>query len=92
MADRGPPSSFKPEYCDLARKFCTLGATNEDLGRMFDVTRRMIDYWMVDFPDFAAAIALGRAICQGGVTRKPGCRHLLDASLRRSMIERRRRS
>ena len=70
MAKRGPPSSFKPEYCDLARKFCTLGATNADLGRMFDVTRRMIDYWMVDFPDFATAIRAGRAIADGNVAEK----------------------
>jgi hypothetical protein len=37
---------------------------------MFDVTRRMIDYWMVDFPDFAAAIRLGRAIADANVAEK----------------------
>lgn len=70
MAKRGPPSSFKPDYCDLARKFCMLGATNEDLGRMFDVTRRTIDYWMVDFPDFAASVKAGRAIADANVAEK----------------------
>ena len=70
MAKRGAPSSFKPEYCDLAGTFCRLGATNEDFGRMFDVTRRMIDYWMVDFPDFAAAIRAGRAIADANVAEK----------------------
>jgi hypothetical protein len=37
---------------------------------MFDVTRRMIDYWMVDFPDFAAAIRAGRAIADANVAEK----------------------
>ena len=33
MAKRGRPTVFKPEYSDLAHKFCLLGATNDDLAR-----------------------------------------------------------
>jgi hypothetical protein len=28
---------FKAEYVDLARKFCLLGATNDDLERVFEI-------------------------------------------------------
>jgi len=32
MATRGQPTSYKPEYDELARNYCLLGATNEVLG------------------------------------------------------------
>lgn len=38
MGKRGPASLFKPDYCSLARKFCILGATNENLAELFEVS------------------------------------------------------
>jgi len=37
MSTRGRPTLYKPENAELARKFCMLGATNEDLADLFDV-------------------------------------------------------
>ena len=31
MATPGQPTSYKPEYCELAHNYCLLGATNEVL-------------------------------------------------------------
>lgn len=56
----GRPSKFKPEYVDLARKFCLLGATGADLARMFEVGTTAIDVWIKEKPDFAAAVKEGR--------------------------------
>jgi hypothetical protein len=42
MARRGPFTTYKPEYCGLARNFCLLGATNAELARMFEVAESTI--------------------------------------------------
>ena len=31
MSTRGRPTLYSPDYPDLARRACTLGATNEEL-------------------------------------------------------------
>lgn len=67
MAKTGRPTFFKPEYSDLAQKFCMLGATNEDLARMFGVARRAIDNWIAGVPEFAAALREGREIADANV-------------------------
>ena len=40
MNGPGHPSLYKPEYCELGHNYCLLGATNEELGGFFGVTRR----------------------------------------------------
>lgn len=56
----GRPTVFKPEYVDLARKFCMLGATNAELARMFGVSGSTLDNWIKDKPTFSAAVKEGR--------------------------------
>jgi hypothetical protein len=46
MATSGQPTSYKPEYNELAHNYCLLGATNEMLGDLFGVTGRTIDNWI----------------------------------------------
>lgn len=60
MASRGRPTAFKDEYCELARNYCLLGATNADLARMFDVDERTIDRWIAEKPDFSRTVKEGR--------------------------------
>ena len=67
MAKRGPASGFKPEYCKLARKFCILGATNEQLAEFFDVALSTIGDWLVQFPEFKQAVNQGRAVADADV-------------------------
>jgi len=55
MATPGQPTSYKPEYDELAHSYCLLGATNEVLAGFFDVAPRTIDDWIATYPDFAAA-------------------------------------
>jgi hypothetical protein len=54
MATPGQPTSYKPEYDELAHSYCLLGATNEVLAGFFDVAPRTIDNWIATYPDFAA--------------------------------------
>ena len=67
MSNRGRPTLYKPEYADLARKFCMLGATNDDLARCFEVSRRTIDHWIETIEEFAAGVRQGRDLADANV-------------------------
>jgi transposase len=53
MSTRGRPTLYKAENAELARKFCMLGATNEDLAKCFEVSRSTIDHWIDTIAEFA---------------------------------------
>src|SRR5262249_34757742 len=55
---------------DLARKFCMLGATNEDLAKCFEVARGTIDHWIDTIQDFADAVHQGRERADAAVIQK----------------------
>jgi len=56
----GRPSAYRPEFADLARKFGLLGATNDDLARMFNVSATTVDKWIAEIPEFSGALKEGR--------------------------------
>lgn len=56
----GRPTLYKPEYAELAFKFCLLGATNAKLAEFFDVATSTVSLWMVEHEDFSEAIKSGR--------------------------------
>jgi len=70
MSERGRPSSYKAEYADLARKFCMLGATNDDLATCFEVAGGTIDYWIATHPEFADGVQKGRDIADANIVEK----------------------
>jgi len=69
MATSGQPTSYKPEYNELAHNYCLLGATNEVLGDFVGVTRRTIWNWIATHLDFADAARCGRAVVDAAVVR-----------------------
>lgn len=56
----GRPSVYRPEFPALARKYCLLGATNEDLARNLEVATSTIDKWISEKPEFSGAVKAGR--------------------------------
>lgn len=52
-------TDYKPEYAELARNYCLLGATEAELGGLLGVTDRTIRNWKKRNPEFAAAIEEG---------------------------------
>jgi hypothetical protein len=70
MGKRGPASGYHPEYCNLARKFCMLGAATEDLAGLFDVHRNTITNWMTEFPAFKAAVREGRDVADANIAER----------------------
>ena len=67
MNPNGRPTAYRPDFCEQARKYCLLGATNEELGALFGVTRRTIDNWIATQPAFAAAVESGRLVADSKV-------------------------
>jgi hypothetical protein len=70
MSERGRPTSYKPENGELARKFCMLGATNEDLAACFEVSVGTIDYWIKNHPEFTEGVRQGRDVADAAVVQK----------------------
>ncbi|WP_422001482.1 hypothetical protein [Reyranella sp.] len=63
----GRPTAYRPGFCKQARNYCLLGATNEELGAFFGVTRRTIDNWIAGQPEFEAAVKSGRVAADAKV-------------------------
>ena len=69
MSDAGRPTLYRADYCELARNYCLLGATNEELGSFFGVTSRTVDNWIAAHREFAAAVREARAVADARVAR-----------------------
>jgi len=70
LTKAGRPTLYKPENGELARKFCMLGATNDDLADCFEVSRSTIDGWIATIPEFAEGMRQGRDEADAGVVEK----------------------
>ena len=46
MAAHATADLYRPDYADLARKFCRLGATDDDLASCFEVAPRAVADWL----------------------------------------------
>lgn len=70
----GRPSKFDPAFCDLARKLCLLGATNDDLAEALKVDVATIERWIASNAEFRGAVK--------------GAKEELDAKVVRRLFER----
>lgn len=66
----GRPSKYLDEYPEQARKMCMLGATNEELARVFGVGLTTLNRWIAERLDFRDALKAGRAVADGEVADK----------------------
>lgn len=56
------PSKYKPEFAELAKHLCKLGATDADLANAFKVTVSTISLWKVQHRGFSEALRVPKAI------------------------------
>lgn len=56
----GRPTSYKPEYADLAYKFCLLGASDARIAELLDVAVSTIYEWKQSVPEFSEALLRGK--------------------------------
>lgn len=67
VAERGRPTDFKPEYCELATRAAKLGTTNEGLADFFDVSIGTLERWMSEHEEFRGAVKAGRQFADANV-------------------------
>jgi hypothetical protein len=65
----GRPSSYKPEYVNMAKHAAKLGATDADLAKIFGVSDATIDIWKVQHPDFLGSLKAGKEEADARVER-----------------------
>jgi len=58
--NEGRPTKWKPEFVELAYKFCLMGATDRRLGEFFGVDEWTINKWKDEYPEFSQSIYDGR--------------------------------
>jgi hypothetical protein len=56
------PSRYKPEYCEALLDHFRGGGTASTFGGTVGVTRRTVDNWKEQFPEFAEAADIGEQI------------------------------
>lgn len=56
----GKPSYYKPEFVEMARKMCALGATDRELADVFGVAESTVRRWQVVHEEFAEAVKVGK--------------------------------
>jgi transcriptional regulator with XRE-family HTH domain len=68
---RGPGAEtlYKPEYNDLAYKFCLLGATDEEMADFFGVTEQTINNWKKNHDGFFESIREGKMAADAGIAQ-----------------------
>lgn len=57
----GPPSEYKPEYADIARKLCeNFGATDQQVADFLGIVPSVFYKYRLQYPEFAEALRLGK--------------------------------
>lgn len=56
----GRPTDYKPEYDDLAFKYCLLGATDKQLAEFFDIAESTLNNWKHAHPTFMESLKKGK--------------------------------
>jgi hypothetical protein len=57
---KGRPTKYRPQYADLAFNYCLLKASDNDLARFFDTSKRVIFNWKKKHPEFLDALRRGK--------------------------------
>ena len=55
----GRPTSYDPKFVPIARKMCSMGATDSELADAFNVSIDSIRRWQVTHTDFCDAVKVG---------------------------------
>lgn len=57
------PTKYKPEYCLEVVDHMREGASLTSFAASIGVARSSINEWMGEYPDFAEAVGVGKAVC-----------------------------
>lgn len=60
----GRPSSYRPEYCEIAIQMGGEGKLPAQIAARFMVAKSTIQGWAAEFPEFMVAIKLAKTLCE----------------------------
>ena len=60
-------SKYRHEYVEQARKLCVLGFIDAQMAEFFEVSRKTIDNWKQQYPEFRAAVKQGKQLTDADV-------------------------
>lgn len=63
----GRPTKYKPEHCEMAYKFCLMGATNDQLADLFEVGISSIERWIAEYDEFRGALKKGKEVADAEI-------------------------
>src|SRR6516162_867267 len=66
---RGRPPTYHQAFLELAYNLTLLGCVDEDLARVFEVSRETIVHWFANKPGFAEAVKAGKDQADSRVVR-----------------------
>lgn len=59
-SNAGRPTDYKEEYCELAKNYCLLGATDIELSNFLGVCEKTLNVWKNKHPEFLQSIKAGK--------------------------------
>lgn len=67
---RGRPSLYRDEFPELARKHCLLGATDDNLASLFNVSVATINAWKIEHSEFLESLNAGKAEADANIAER----------------------
>jgi hypothetical protein len=63
------PTKYQPEYARQASVACKLGATDQDLADLFEVSRSTLNLWKIEHTEFSDALKQDKSVADSRVER-----------------------
>jgi hypothetical protein len=59
--ERGRPTKYKPEYCDLVIEIMANGRSLNSFAAAVGISRATVNVWMGQYPDFLEAVGIAKS-------------------------------
>lgn len=63
----GRPSSYKEDYARQAKELSILGLTDDEMARVFDVSKQTLNTWKQKYPQFLDSLKEGKPLADARV-------------------------
>ena len=65
----GRPSMYRPEYVELAKRFCASGQTDRELADFLEISIQTLLNWKAEYPEFLGAVKNAKDVADERVER-----------------------
>jgi hypothetical protein len=67
--ERGRPTPYKAEYCEIAENMALLGLNDEEMAKVLSIATSTFYKWQHDHPEFSEAITRGKVPADGIIAK-----------------------